>query len=47
MSVPPESTIVGKRFLIPGDKVARVLRILLENQVHYELPSGAIVRGFG
>jgi hypothetical protein len=47
VSVPPESTIVGKRFLIPGDKVARVLRILPENQVHHELRSGAIVRAFG
>ena len=47
MSVPPESIIVGKCFLIPGGKVARVLRIMPGNQVHYELRSGATVRAFG
>jgi hypothetical protein len=47
MSVPPATDIVGKCFLISGDKVARVLRILPGNQVHYELRSGVIVRAFG
>ena len=47
MAVPPESILAGRCYLLPENKMARVLHILPGERVQYEFRECAVVRAFG
>ena len=47
MPLPPESIEVGRCYLSLSSEMRRVLHILPEGQVHYEVRPAALLRAFG